>query len=67
MTIKELKQQINDLPDNMQVFMNERQTDFKYGLVNSGEIKTIKFSEEPDADFGREDFPTEEVFVLSEE
>ena len=47
MNIKQLKEKIKNLPDNMDVFMDERLTDddFKYGLVNSGDVKNIAFSE----------------------
>ncbi len=44
MTIKELREAIKDLPDNMEVFMYERQTEFAYGLVNSAKVKEIKFT-----------------------
>lgn len=47
MTIKELKQIIQDLPDGMDVFMDERLTEFKFGLVNSAKVKEIGFQEDP--------------------
>lgn len=47
MTIKELKQKIADLPDNMDVFVDERYSEFKYGLVNSTYTKNIDFYEDP--------------------
>lgn len=43
MKISQLKQIIEHLPDNMDVFVGERETDFIYGLVNSAEVKKIKF------------------------
>lgn len=68
MTIKELKQKIENLPDNMEVFLAQRKTDFGFGLANSVYVKEIFFTED--------EFPTEEeiekapkenVFVLDEE
>lgn len=50
MNIKELKEKIKDLPDNMEVFIDERLTEFRYGLVNTVEVKGIDFMEEPDGE-----------------
>jgi hypothetical protein len=63
MTIKELKQKIENLPDTMEVFVDERYTDFKYGLVNSANVTEIDFMEEPDGNPLSQD----DVFVLSED
>lgn len=49
MTVKELKAKIETLPENMEVFVAERKTDFTYGLVNSAHVMEINFSEEPDS------------------
>jgi len=46
MTVKELKEKIENLPDNMEVFIAERKTEFAYGLVNSAYVKEITFYEE---------------------
>lgn len=46
MTKKELIEAIQHLPDNMDVFMDERLTDFTYGLVNSVQVKEIEFKED---------------------
>jgi len=48
MTVKELKEKIYKLPDNMDVFISERKTEFEYGLVNSAYVQEINFMEEPD-------------------
>lgn len=50
MTKEQLLEAIKDLPDNMDVFMGERSTDFTYGLVNSVRVKEIEFKEDPDPD-----------------
>lgn len=63
MTVKELKQKIENLPDLMEVFVDERVTDYTYGLVNTAMVKEIDFSEDP----GGESLCSEEVLVLSEE
>ena len=63
MTVKELKEKIKNLPDNMQVFMDERKTDCRYGLVNSARVDNV--------DFICEDFETvewsEDSLILDEE
>lgn len=48
MTIKELRQRLECMPDSMEVFVAERKTEFAYGLVNSVYIREITFSEDPD-------------------
>ncbi|MFD2597338.1 hypothetical protein ACFSQ3_00120 [Sphingobacterium corticis] len=63
MTIKELKKAIENLPDHMEVFVDERSTEFRYGLVNSALVKEIPFSEDPD---GKE-LSRDSVFILTEE
>lgn len=64
MTIKELKNEIAMLPDNMEVFIAERKTEFTYGLVNSAYVKEIAFTE----DVNDEDIlATDRVLILDEE
>lgn len=66
MTIKELKEKIENLPDNMDVFIGERVTEFAFGLANSGRVRTIHFYDESDPD--NEDLQAEEeCFILNEE
>jgi hypothetical protein len=64
MTIKQLKEIIKDLPDNMQVFVSERLTEFRYGLVNSAYTKEINFMEDADDD---ESLAMELVLIIDEE
>lgn len=63
MTVKELKEIISSLPDNMDVFVAERKTEFTYGLVNSAYVKEINFVEEPDGEVLSRD----KVVILNEE
>ncbi len=63
MTVKELKEKLEQYPDNMDVFVDERQTDFAYGPVNSVSQKEIDFMEDPDGKAMSRD----EVVILSEE
>lgn len=64
MTIKQLKQAISDLPDNMDVFIGERSTEFAYGLVNSAGVKKIDFY---DSVSDETPLSSNDVFVLEEE
>lgn len=63
MTVKELKEIISSLPDNMDVFVAERKTEFTYGLVNSAYVKEINFAEDPDGEVLSRD----KVVILDEE
>ena len=67
MTVKQLKEKIQNLPDTMEVFMDERLTDeFKYGLVNSAKVLKILFYDSGDST--NEDVQAyDEVLILSEE
>lgn len=68
MTKKQLIEALAPYPDNMEVFMAERKTEFSYGLLNSVISKEVKFTEDPDADDdyeGPEAFDT--VIILDEE
>ena len=48
MTVKEIKKELENQPDDMQVFLGPRLTEFAYGLANSVISKEIRFSEDPD-------------------
>jgi len=50
MTKADLIKQLEPYPDNMEVFIAERKTDFAFGLLNSVESKEINFMEEPDSE-----------------
>ena len=63
MTIAQLKQKIADLPDNMDVFIEEMETGFQYGLVNSAQVKEINFYEQPEDETP---LSRAKVFILSE-
>lgn len=63
MKVKELKEKLNEFPDNMDVFVAERKTEFTYGLVNSVFVKKINFVEEP----GGEVLSRDKVVIIDEE
>lgn len=63
MTVKELKEKLATMPDDMDVFVAERKTEFAYGLVNSAYFTQINFVEEPDGEVLSRNI----VFVLDEE
>ena len=64
MTVKELKIELEKYPDNMDVFLAERKTEFGYGLLNGVYEKYIQFVESPG-----DEIPMGEdmVLVLDEE
>lgn len=63
MTVKELKQKLEGLPGTMDVFMDERMTEFRYGMVNTCQVKEINFMEDP----GGPVMSTDKVVILSED
>ena len=63
MTVKELKEKLNKYPDNMDVFVAERKTEFSFGLVNSTREEVIDFKEEPNS----ETLSSMAVVVIDEE
>lgn len=63
MTVKELKEKINDFPDDMEVMLEQTKEEFKYGLLN-----TIKVNEESFIDpFFQVTLITDESIILSDE
>lgn len=48
MNVKQLIIELEKYPDNMQVFIAERKTEFQFGLLNSVKSKMINFKEDPD-------------------
>ena len=63
MTVKQLIQKLKHYPENMDVFMAPRKTEFTFGLLNSVQCKEIDFMEEPDGKV----MASGEVIILNEE
>jgi hypothetical protein len=63
MTVKKLKEELAKYPDNMEVFLAERKTEFTYGLLNGVHSKEIAFMEDPDGEV----LATDNVVILDEE
>ncbi len=63
MLIKELKEKIKDLPDNMDVFIKQENTEFGFSNVEKAEVITAGFSEEP----GGKVLAKDKVFILTDE
>lgn len=63
MTKAELIKELEPYPDNMDIFMDERKTEFSFGLLNSVGRKKIGLAEEPED----EPLAEQEVIILSEE
>jgi hypothetical protein len=65
MTVKELKTELSKYPENMDVFIAERKTDFTFGLLNSVTKREVTFSEDPD--YVTELNAKDDVLILDEE
>lgn len=65
MTVKELKIELSKYPENMDVFIAERKTDFTFGLLNSVTKREVTFSEDPD--YVTELNAKDDVLILDEE
>lgn len=65
MTIGELKEKIADIPDEVIVFIDERRTEFTYGIVNGTTRKEVDIYE--DAFTDEEPLSTVDAFILSED
>ena len=48
MNVGQLKKELEKYPDEMDVFIDERVTEFNYGLLNSVRDQMVAFAEEPD-------------------
>ena len=66
MTVKKLREMLANYPDEMDVFVAERKTEFAYGLVNSVRIEEITFSESPDF-IPDDELPKVQVVIIDEE
>jgi hypothetical protein len=73
MTVKELKNSLEGLPDNMLVMLMQTNDESAYNLINTVEIREITFSD-PDFDdedsehyIKLEDRPTETVLAITDE
>lgn len=62
MTVKELKEKLNGLPDTMDVFIPSTLGDYDFGLVNSAMVQPIRFREDEESEPVYDD-----CFVLSED
>ena len=73
MTVKELKEKLQEAPDNMEVMLLQTDDESPYNLVNTAEIREITFSSPEFEDEESEDFihpndlPREKVFVITDE
>lgn len=60
MTIKDLKERIEDLPDHMSVFTLSEDEEFEFKPVDRTEVTTVHFKEFPDG----KSLAEEEVFLI---
>lgn len=64
MTVKQLKEKLAQYPEDMEVFVAERKTEFAYGLVNSIRSDEINFKEDP---YDEEVLARDTVVIIDEE
>lgn len=62
MTVKQLKQKLEQYPDDMDVFLAGGKTEFQFGLLNSVRKQEVRFH-----DFTEEVEAFEECVILDEE
>ena len=62
MNVKQLREVLEGLPDNMDVLMGERLTEFDYGLVNSAVVEAITMYDE----FNNYSNTPKKVFVIKD-
>lgn len=48
MNLREFRERTKNMPDTTDIYIGERLTEFRYGLVNSARYKEILMTEEPD-------------------
>jgi hypothetical protein len=46
MTVKELKEKIKDLPDNLDVFISQNNDEFEFSLLNGAVVGELPFSDD---------------------
>lgn len=63
MTVREIKERLNKFPDNMDVFISARKSEFAYGLANSVYMKKINFVDEPKGEVAAREM----VVIIDEE
>lgn len=64
MTVKQLITELSKYPENMDVYLAERKSEFKYGLLNGVSKLRISFVEDPHDEAA---MALEDVVILDEE
>ena len=68
MTVKELKQKLVGIDENLEVFIiQENNSDFASSLVEKAEVRNVLFTENPEDDETAELACRENVFVITDE
>lgn len=62
MTVKELKELLKDAPDNMDVFIQQTNTEYPLSLCDKAEVKRVPFYDESDTELQGED----DVFLITD-
>ncbi|QHC84959.1 hypothetical protein AS589_09340 [Empedobacter brevis] len=68
MTVKELKQKLDGVDENLEVFIiQENNDDFASSLVEKAEVRSVLFTENPEDDETAELACRDDVFVITDE
>lgn len=67
MTVAQLIKELEKYPDNMDVFIDTRKTEFTYGLLNSVRTDIVTFIEDMEDEWGQDEAPTVTCVILDEE
>ena len=63
MTVKELKKELENLPDNMDVMLRQTDDESAFNMVNSAEVKEITFH---DQDIPEKEWVKVKCFVVTD-
>ena len=62
MTVKELKEKLQNVPDNMEVFITQHNDEFLISIVGSAKVVEATFTEDSGPAFAKDD-----VFLITDE
>ena len=67
MIVKELIQKLQEVDENLEVFIIQTNDEFKSSLVDKAEVRNVLFTENPEDDENSELACRDDVFVITDE